>query len=253
MQDNGFGDPSEPILKPLDAIRRMDAILAYDEGGKPVEPEWPEADVIIGNPPFLGSFKIRSELGGRYIEDLFKLYGDRLPACDLVCSWFEKSRDLVANRKTERAGLLATQAIRGGANRTVLERIKATGDIFMAWSDREWILDGAMVQVSMVGFDDGHENERTLNGSTVSTIHANLTSNADVTKALILSENADLSFKGVEKAGSFDISDEQASQFLENSGNPNGRPNLDVIKRIINAKDLLGRTNRYAKNHLTIW
>jgi hypothetical protein len=32
----------------------MDAILAYDAEGKPVEPAWPEAEVIVGNPPFLG-------------------------------------------------------------------------------------------------------------------------------------------------------------------------------------------------------
>ncbi len=54
LHDNGFGVPPEPILKPLDNIKNMDAILAYDAEGKPVEPAWPEADIIIGNPPFLG-------------------------------------------------------------------------------------------------------------------------------------------------------------------------------------------------------
>ena len=48
--------------------------------------------------------------------------------------------------------MLATQGIRGGANREVLKRIKETGDIFFAESDRDWILDGANVHVSMVGF-----------------------------------------------------------------------------------------------------
>src|SRR5690606_24458381 len=52
LHDNGFGLPAEPILKTLDTIRHMDAILAYDEQGRPVEPEWPEADVLVGNPPF---------------------------------------------------------------------------------------------------------------------------------------------------------------------------------------------------------
>ena len=54
MIDNGFGSPSEPILGPMTNIVEMDAVLAHDEDGKPVEPEWPEADVILGNPPFLG-------------------------------------------------------------------------------------------------------------------------------------------------------------------------------------------------------
>jgi hypothetical protein len=44
---NGYGFPAEPILKPLDNIRHMDAILAYDAVGRPVEPEWPAAEVII--------------------------------------------------------------------------------------------------------------------------------------------------------------------------------------------------------------
>jgi len=54
LRENGFGFPAEPILKPIDTILKMDAILAYDEQGRPVEPEWPAADVIIGNPPFFG-------------------------------------------------------------------------------------------------------------------------------------------------------------------------------------------------------
>jgi len=63
LHDNGFGLPGEPILKPLDTIRHMDAILAYDEAGRPAEPEWPQADVIVGNPPFLGDKKMRRSWG----------------------------------------------------------------------------------------------------------------------------------------------------------------------------------------------
>ena len=63
LRDNGFGQPSEPILKPLDTIRHMDAILAFDADGQPTEPVWPAAAVIVGNPPFLGGKRLRSELG----------------------------------------------------------------------------------------------------------------------------------------------------------------------------------------------
>ncbi len=80
LRDNGYGQPAEPILKPMQNILHMDAMLAYDENGKPIEPEWPEVDVIIGNPPFLGGKKMRSELGDKYVDDLFKLYEDRVPA-----------------------------------------------------------------------------------------------------------------------------------------------------------------------------
>src|SRR5688572_9742588 len=144
LRDNGYGYPAEPILRPMQNILHIDAVLAYDENGKPIEPEWPEADVMIGNPPFLGGGKIRAELGDKYVGDLFRLYDGRIPAfSDLVCYWFEKARTMIEEGKVKRAGLLATQGIRGGANRKVLEQIKETGDIFWAISDHNWILDGA--------------------------------------------------------------------------------------------------------------
>jgi len=90
LRENGYGYPAEPILKPLHNILRMDAILAYDAEGRPIEPEWPKATVIIGNPPFLGDKKMRAELGDKYVDDLRGLYADRLPGqSDLVCYWFE--------------------------------------------------------------------------------------------------------------------------------------------------------------------
>ena len=63
----------------------MDAILAYDAEGKPIEPEWPEADVIVGNPPFLGDKRMRRELQDKYVDDLCSLYARRSAvALDLV-------------------------------------------------------------------------------------------------------------------------------------------------------------------------
>ncbi len=128
LVDNGYGLPAEPILKPMEGILQMDAILGHDEAGKVVEPQWPEADVIIGNPPFLGGKKMRAELGDQYVNDLFKLYEGRVPAfADLVCYWFEKARRMIETGGVERAGLLATNSIRGGVNRKVLESIKKAG------------------------------------------------------------------------------------------------------------------------------
>jgi len=107
LRDNGFGRPDEPILKPFETVTQMDAVLAYDEQRVPVEPEWPEADVIVGNPPFLGIRKMREEMDNDYVEDLRKLYEGRLPSSvDLVCYWFEKSRALIELGKLDRAGFL---------------------------------------------------------------------------------------------------------------------------------------------------
>ena len=241
LRDNGFGAPSEPILKPLETIVRMDAILAYDAAGQPVEPVWPAADVVIGNPPFVGNKKMLAELGNGYVTALRMLYQERVPGgIDLVAYWFERSRQLLVDRQLQRVGLLATQSIRAGANRKVLERIKASGDIFLAWSDRPWVLDGAAVRVSMVGFDDGSEQERWRDGQRVPAIFANLTSAIDLGQAQRLSENANLCFQGPVKVGDFDIAPMLALPMLA-APNPHLRPNSDVVKPWMNASDVTGR------------
>jgi type II restriction/modification system DNA methylase subunit YeeA len=243
LVDNGYGLPAEPILKPLHTILQMDAILAYDETGRPMEPEWPAADVIVGNPPFLGDKKMREELGAEYINQLRELYEGRIPGgADLVTYWFEKARANIQEGKTKRAGLLATNSIRSGANRKVLDRIKSSGDIFMAWSDRPWILDGAAVRVSMVGFDNGAEKERFVDGVNQTSINADLTSHVNVTIAGALPENAGVCFLGIMKAGPFDIDSETAKRLLTAPQNPNGKPNSDVIKRRLGGQDVVQAT-----------
>jgi type II restriction/modification system DNA methylase subunit YeeA len=242
QHDNGFNFGSHPILKPLTNIKRMDAILAYDDKGQPVEPAWPNADVIIGNPPFLGDKKMREGLGDKYVDDLRKLYDGRVPGgADLVTFWYERAREQIRAGKAKRVGLLATNSITMMGNRPVLERIKKTGDIFMAWSDRPWVLDGAAVRVSMIGFDDGSQKERRLDGVTVATINTDLTSTVDVTQARVLAEDQHLCFLGVMKAGPFDITAETAKAMLDAPRNPNGRPNSDVVKQRLGAKDITAR------------
>src|SRR5207237_6469874 len=130
----------------------------------------------------------------------------RVPgSADLCCYWFEKARELISSHPCSRAGLLATQNIRGGASRKVLDAIKASGDIYCAISDREWVLDGAMVHISMVGFDSGHQLNRTLDGRAVENINSDLTASVDVTKALTLLSSTGIAFIGSCKGGPFDL------------------------------------------------
>ena len=77
-----------PLLERLDGLQNVDALL--DQG----EPrEWPEADFIVGNPPFLGSQPMRSRLGDDYVDALREAFKGRLPrGVDLVCYWFELAR-----------------------------------------------------------------------------------------------------------------------------------------------------------------
>lgn len=245
QHENGYVSERSPILRPLQNIRRMDAVLAYDAKGKPAEPEWPEADVIISNPPFLGDKKMRAELGDKYVDDLRALYEGRVPGgADLVTYWFERARAQIEAGRAKRAGLLATNSIRMVGNRAVLERIKETGDIFMAWSDREWVLEGANVRVSLIGYDEGEEKIRVLDGKPVENIHADLSASHNFASAARLPENNRLCFLGMMKAGPFDLSEEQAQQLLSLPLNPNGRPNSDVVKPRLGGKDVTGRARR---------
>ena len=241
-QANGFPYTQRPILTPLDTIRQTDAILDLTDSDNPTEPEWPAAEFIVGNPPFLGSQLIRGSLPETHTDSIFQLYGARIPNySDYCCYWFEKARQMIEDGRAERVGLLATQGIRGGANRRVLERIKDTGDIFLAHSDRPWMLDGAAVRVSIVGFDDGTQNEKELDSENVTAINANLTAGVDLTIAQRLSENAGRSFIGDMKKGKFEVDAATADAMLNVAGNPNGRPNSDVVRRWVNALDITRR------------
>ena len=258
-RDNGFDNDRSPVLQNLDGFQNEDALLVPHFRSKAktlkeaqadehkgddalkfyTEREWPKCDVIVSNPPFLGDKVMRRELGDDYVEELRRIFSDRLPGqADFCCYWFEKARHLIEQRKCKRAGLLATQNIRGGASRQVLDSIKTTGDIFFGVSDRDWILAGAMVHISMVGFDDGGELERTLDGKSVPTINSNLSTAFDITKALPLRENSGSGFIGSCKGGAFDIDESEALELLRATGNPHGLPNSDLVRPVANSKDL---------------
>lgn len=241
MLSNGFAYLRDPILRPLENIECRDAVLDLSDPYSPREPKWPKASVIVGNPPFLGGKLMRTKLGDDYVDDLFHVWKGRVPhEADFVGYWHEKARAMVESDGVERVGLLATQGIRGGASRRVLERVKESGDIFLAWSDEEWVVEGAAVHVSFIGFDDGSEQTRELNGQPVSAINANLTTGIDLTRVRRLDENVGLVFMGVTKGGAFEVSDEVAQELLD-SPNPDGRSNADVVRPWVNALDVTRR------------
>jgi type II restriction/modification system DNA methylase subunit YeeA len=245
MRRNGFDVERKPILRPLDTIECRDAVMNTDGS----EAVWPEATTIIGNQPFLGDRKMIRGLGEEYTEKLRKLYKGRVPGgADLVTYWFEKARKQIEHHGGTRAGLVATNSIRAGANRTVLQRIQDSGEIYEAWSDEPWVVEGAAVRVSLVCFTGGKEAERLshrLDGSAVEVIYADLTAGKanllDLTQAEPLEENERVSFIGIQESGPFDISGELARQWLQLPLNPNGRPNTDVIKPLANGIDMVRR------------
>ena len=240
MRRNGFSNSTNPILDPLDTIECRDAILASDVG----EPDWPQADVVIGNPPFLGDRVMRGGLGHEYTESLRRNYKGTVPgSADLVCYWFAKAGALVAGRRIARAGLVATNSIRGGNNRPVLDRIVADCSIFDAWSDEPWVIDGAAVRVSLVCFGPRDAGlPISLNSGPTAHIRADLTDDGiDLTRVARLDRNRTVAFLGVYKNGPFDIPGDLARDWLRLPANPNGRPNSDVLKPRVNGMDLTRR------------
>ena len=102
---NAIHHHPRPLLRKLDSIECRDALLAPDGKGGFVEAEWPEADFIVGNPPFLGGKLMRRGLGDETVETLFEVYDGRVPAeADLVCYWFAKAWEALRAKQSEARG-----------------------------------------------------------------------------------------------------------------------------------------------------
>jgi type II restriction/modification system DNA methylase subunit YeeA len=264
MLQNGYPVSDKPILKPLHTIENRDALLNADGSEAP----WPKTDAIIGNPPFLGGSKKSGELGKAYFDALNKVYDKAVPGgADLVCYWFEKARKQILAGDAAGTGLVATNSIRGGSNRKVLDAIVDDLVIFDAWADEPWVNDGAAVRVSLVCFGAEesitryadvaqtplradsllpHTGQPTckLNGSDVSKIYADLTASNDgnLTAAASLNENCGGSIRGLAKVGKFDVPGQLARAWLSEP-NPNLNPNSNIVKPWVNGLDITKRSS----------
>jgi len=242
MRDNGYlNEIRIPILEALQSIECRDAILDLSNPKHPRPASWPEADYIIGNPPFLGVRQFREAgLSETYVQSLFEMT-DLPKTSDICCYWFERVHQLLKQSHPIRCGLLATQGIRGRDSRAVLEWIVNDGNVFMAWSDRRWVLDGAAVQISIVGFTNRPIESAQLDGALVEKINADLRGGQDYTRAAKLSANKDISFQGPVKVGQFELAQHDARKFLAAPRGPTGRHNLQVLKPWRNGDSITSR------------
>jgi hypothetical protein len=129
---------------PLDNLDRnflvADALLTPDGQSA----NWPKADVIIGNPPFIGAKMLKPERGPDYVNAVRRAYPDVPGMADYCVYWFRKAHDhlppcTAADPVAGRAGLVGTQNIRNNQSRVGgLDYIARTGTIIEAVENQPW-------------------------------------------------------------------------------------------------------------------
>jgi SAM-dependent methyltransferase len=108
------------------------------------KPEWPPADVIIGNPPFLGAKRLKPKRGAEYIRELRKLYPTVPGMADYCVYWIDRTHKHLPISTAEfpergRAGLVGTQNIRNNESRVGgLDKVVLNGTIVEAVENQPW-------------------------------------------------------------------------------------------------------------------
>lgn len=169
------GLPSDPILKAFRNIQAKDAVLTWDgyparqviDGREafpnPRLPEWPKAEFIVGNPPFIGGKDVRARLGDGYAEALWAAHPHVNESADFVMYWWDLAADILLRRGTElkRFGFVTTNSISQVFQRRVMERYltaKKPLSLVMAIPDHPWTKatkDSADVRIAMTVAEAG--------------------------------------------------------------------------------------------------
>ena len=206
---------------------------------------WPIADVFVGNPPFLGDRVMVASIEAYYTARLRAAYAGKVPGgATLVCYWCQRAQEALQGGESQRVGFVATNSIRNGANRHVLDTICSRSIIYEARSDEPWTLDGAFVRVSLVCFACNSEGPASLDGAKVAIIHPDLTAGStNLTATERLLQNRGAASGGIQKTGAFEMTGVEARRMLAVPSNPNGQSNSDVVRPWWNGLDV-ARRNR---------
>jgi len=184
---------------------------------------WPDADAIIGNPPFLGEKRMRTELGDEYVEKARAKFDETPQNIDFCAYWYRKAHDT----RAERVGLVATNSISQGQSRKAsLQYITENGGvIYDAVSTQPWSGE-ANVHVSIVNWAREPQQKYFIDEKPVSFINSSLKSEFDVTGAARLQKSKNICFQGVIPVGEgFLITAEQAQAWIQED-----KKNAEVLK-----------------------
>jgi len=271
------GHPAEPILRAFRNInfgRRegFDALLAWDgwpaptvteRGGERVETfpnarraDWPEAEFIVGNPPFIGNKRMRSRLSNSYVELLRSVAGSVPESADLVMYWWERAARHLHAKDTvlRRFGFVTTNSITMVFNRAIIERfLSQRNPVSIVYSipDHPWEVgpDGAAVRVAMSvveaglspgklqtvrnaksGFPDSDVLEEPILGM----IDARLRTGPRLSASRALMSNAGMSFMGVIPVSLRFVLDESELAYLAHAA----RSETAIVRDYLGGKDL---------------
>jgi SAM-dependent methyltransferase len=293
------GMPPEPILSDFKTIEVRDAVLAFDarelvrdETARPVgrkgaaghevpvyryenprRPEWPEADFIVGNPPFIGSKYLRERHGDDYATALWAAHPQMNESADFVMYWWDRAAELLTRKgsRLKRFGLVTMNSLSQVFQRRVIDKhfsAKHPVSLVMVVPDHPWTKatrDAAAVRIAMTVAEAGTHEGRLLEVTreagletdepvielreSVGTINSDLTVGVDVTKCAALQANAFVCSPGVKLHGDgFIVAPSEAEHLglgrrpgLENHIKPyrNGR-DLTGIPRGVMVIDLFG-------------
>ena len=252
-------DPTQRVRHPVtgELVPDPEARLPYYEYVGARRAEWPRADFIVGNPPYLGQFRQREVFGDGYVDALRAQYPEVPESADLVTFWWYRAAHEVAEHRTLRAGLITTQSITQRQNRVVIANAAAKGArVVWAIADHVWYEggDGAEVRVAMTvtayeprdatlvevaHVERARGDVPIIRDTRVSRLNDDLSATADVagaTNARLLG-NAGLTTRGYMLFGAgFILPSHEAVRLLEQDADLRSR-----IKPFRNGKDLAAR------------
>lgn len=283
------GHPGEPILKAFGNINfgrkeGYDALLAWDgypmpqvaiEGGRCIETypnarraAWPEAEFIVGNPPFIGKgAAMRGALGDPYVEALTTAYRPVNESADLVMYWWDRAAELLTRQSSvvRRVGLVTTNSVSQTFNRRTVERhltARNPASIIFAIPDHPWTKatpDAAAVRIAMTVIEAGTKDgilqsaidERALEtdeplikfDTRTGPVNPDLTVGTNVTRARALASNGGVSWNGMMLAArGFLLTASEARDIA----NLDGGASAPFIKPFLNGADLVRKPqNRF--------
>jgi hypothetical protein len=208
---------------------------------------WPQADFVIGNPPYIGTRRMRLTLGDGYVDALAAAYKEVPENADYVMYWWFRAAELVKSQRVRRFGLITTNSIGQIMNRSVLQAALQQGppmSIRFVVPDHPWVetSDGAAVRVAMTVGEPGgvhgvrqtvvqevttpdHEVDALLSPPAMGRIGPDLRIGRSPAEALSLRSNERIAYWGVKFYGDgFIVTPDEARQLLDDGDRPLFRP-----------------------------